>query len=418
MKVLVKRNNEELKTNNPLLGFTVFVTIVCILNLVFNTINGRFWLSDFRVYYMAAKSLLSGGQVYLQSFSDGSGFYKYSPFTLFFFLPYCMFNYTVASIIHFSILSFSFWYTFLIIRKILTNYFVIGSIKHEGLLLSLAFFCILLHLVRELYLGNINIVLLLLCALALRNYLSGKPLLGSILFGIVLLTKPFFLILLIPLIFRKQWKALLWLSLILVAGLFLPFLFLGYEKSFILYSAWIKIMLIHDQGFPGMNSFDYILQYYFSQGLPYYAEHIIILIAGMAVSFFILMNLRKEHKSLKMREYANKNLIFEWFLILALIPNLVKTDSEHFLNSAPILIFIIYYIGSTRKYWLIPVMIILIFFYGGNSSDLLGRDLSLNLFSMGLLGLSNILIVFLSLVLYLDFRKKMWISQDKEGNSF
>ena len=418
MNILTKRNNEILKTDNPLSGFTVFVAVVCILNLVLNTINGRFWLSDFKVYYMAAKNLLSGGQVYLLSFSDGSGFYKYSPFTLFFFLPYCIFNYTVASIIHFFILSFSFWYTFLIIRKILTDFFAKGSAKHEGLLLSLSFFCILLHLVRELYLGNINIVLLLLCALALRDYLSGKPFWGSILFGIVLLTKPFFLILIIPLIFRKQWKALLWLSLILITGLLLPFLFPGPEKSFILYSAWIKTMLIHDQGFPGMNSLVYILQYYFSRELPYYVEYIIILIAGTAVSFFILMNLRKEHKSLKMKEYANRNFIFEWFIILALIPNLVKTDSEHFLNSAPILIFIIYYIGTTRKYWLIPVMIILIFCYGGNSTDLLGKTLSMNLFSMGLLGISNIFIIFLSFFLYLDFRKKMWIIRDKEGSSF
>ena len=117
------------------------------------------------------------------------------------------------------------------------------------------------------------------------------------------------------------------------------------------------------------------------------------------------MNLRKEQLSLKMRENANKNFIFEWFLILALIPNLVKTDSEHFLSSLPILIFIIYYIASKRKYWLIPLIVILIFFYGGNSYDLLGRDLSLKFVSMGLLGLSNILIIFLSLFLYLDFRK-------------
>jgi Glycosyltransferase family 87 len=418
MKGFAKLHIKEFKSNNPFIGFSVLITVICVLNIVFNTINGRFWLSDFKVYYMAAKSLLSGGQVYLQSFSDGSGFYKYSPFTLFFFLPYCIFNYTVASIIHFSILSFSFWYTFIILRKILIDFFTPGSIKHEVLLLSLSFLCILLHLVRELYLGNVNIVLLMLCTLALRNYLSGKPLLGSILFGIVLLTKPFFLILLIPLVLRKQWKALLWLSLILIAGLSLPFLFLGYEKSFFLYSAWIKTMLIHDQGFPGMNSVEYILQHYFYEGIPYYTEYIIILITGIAISFFILLNMSKEHKSLKIREPANKNLIFEWFIILALIPNLVKTDSEHFLNSAPIIIFIIYYIGSTRKYWLIPVMIILIFFYGGNSYDLLGKDLSMNLFSMGLLGLSNILIVFLSLVLFLDFRKKMWISRDKEGNSF
>jgi type IV secretory pathway TrbL component len=129
------------------------------------------------------------------------------------------------------------------------------------------------------------------------------------------------------------------------------------------------------------------------------------------------MNRRSEKNASESEEPANRNFIYEWFLIIALIPNLVKTDSEHFLSTLPILIFIIYYIAFGRKFWLIPVMVILIFFYGGNSYDLLGRDLSRKLFSMGLLGLSNILIIILSLFLYLDFRKKMWFSQDKEGTS-
>jgi hypothetical protein len=411
------QNNKEQEISNSLIGFSIFVGIICILNLVLNIVNGRFWLSDFKVYYMAAKTLLSGGQVYLQSFADGSGFYKYSPFTLFFFLPYGLFNYTVASIIHFLILSFSFWYSFIVIRKILMDYFVVGSVKHEGLLLSLALICILLHLVRELYLGNINIILLLLSALVLRSFLSGKQFTGGLLFGIVLLTKPFFLILIIPLILRKQWKALKWLFLTLVIGLVLPFIYPGPGKALILYSDWLKIMLIHDQGFPGMNSLDYILQYYFFPALPTYAGRIIILMAGLAIAFFILVNRRSEKNDGSSKELATSNFIFEWFLIIALIPNLVKTDSEHFLSSLPILIFIIYYIAFKRKYWLIPVMIILIFFYGGNSYDLLGRDLSLKLFSMGLLGLSNILIIILSLFLYLDFRNKMWLTLDKEGTS-
>jgi hypothetical protein len=402
---------------NSLSGFAFFVGVICILNLVLNMVNGRFWLSDFKVYYMAAKTLLSGGQVYLQSFAEGSGFYKYSPFTLFFFFPYCLFNYTTACIIHFLILSFSFWYTFIIIRKILMEYFAFGSVKHEGLLLSVALLCILLHLVRELYLGNINIILLLLSALALHYFLSGKQFAGGLLFGIILMTKPFFLILIIPLILRKQWKALQWLFLMLVIGLVLPFLYPGPGKAMILYSGWIKIMLIHDQEFPGMNSLDYILQYYFFPALPSYAGHIIILIGGLIIAFFILMNRRSEKNASESQEPANRNFIYEWFLIIALIPNFFKTDSEHFLSTLPILIFIIYYLALRRKFWLIPVMVILIFFYGGNSYDLLGRDLSQKLFSMGLLGLSNILIIILSFFLYLDFRKKMWLSQDKEDTS-
>jgi hypothetical protein len=405
MKDLVRQNIRRFKTDNPFTGFAILVAVICILNIVLNIINGRFWMSDFKVYYMAAKTMLSGGQVYLQSFADGSGFYKYSPVILFFFLPYCVFNYTVASVIHFFILSFAFWYTFLTIRKILTIYFPIGAVRKEGLLLSLSFLCIILHLVRELYLGNINILLLLLCSLALRNYVSKKPLSGSILLGIVLLTKPFYLILIIPLVLRKYWKALSWSGLVLAAGFMLTFIFPGPERSITLYSEWIKTMLIHDQSFPGMNSMDYILQQYFFRDLPAYSTYIIILIAGTGVSFFILLNQHQEQKHADKRKFGDRNFIFEWFFIIALIPDIVKTDSEHFLSTAPLLVFIIYYIAMKRKYWLVPVLIVLLFFYGGNSTDLLGRNLSMRLFSMGLLGLSNILIVIVSLFLFLDYRK-------------
>jgi hypothetical protein len=180
-----------------------------------------------------------------------------------------------------------------------------------------------------------------------------------------------------------------------------------------LHSGWFEIMRIHDQGFPGMNSLDYILQHYFFPSLPAFAGYFIILLAGLAVGFFVLMNLNSEKKIPENSETAAINFTFEWFLIIALIPNLVKTDSEHFLSTAPILAFIIWYLVSMKRFWLIPVMIILIFFYGGNSYDLLGKDLSQRLFSMGLLGISNLMIVLLSVFLYLDFRKKKHLIQDK-----
>jgi uncharacterized membrane protein len=82
----------------------------------------------------------------------------------------------------------------------------------------------------------------------------------------------------------------------------------------------------------------------------------------------------------------------------------MKTDTEHFLASIPIITFVIYYIAVSRRFWLIPVMVILIFFYGANSQDILGKDFSYRLFSMGLIGISNLLLILMVLLLYLDFR--------------
>ena len=107
-------------------------------------------------------------------------------------------------------------------------------------------------------------------------------------------------------------------------------------------------------------------------------------------------------------------------MLLALIPNLFRTNSEHFLSTAPLLAFIVFFIASRKKFWLIPVMVVLIFFYGANSTDLLGRDLSDRLFSMGLLGLSNLLLIALGCRVFLVFKKSTYLlngSVDKQGNS-
>jgi hypothetical protein len=55
---------------------------------------------------------------------------------------------------------------------------------------------------------------------------------------------------------------------------------------------------------------------------------------------------------------------------------------------------------------LIPVLVILIFFFGANSDDLMGRALSHQLFIMGLMGISNVLLILMSFYLFLDYRKK------------
>ena len=123
-------------------------------------------------------------------------------------------------------------------------------------------------------------------------------------------------------------------------------------------------------------------------------------------SIFTWFNLKLEKSRNFPGQSGDQNFIFEWWILLALIPNLVKTDSEHFLSTAPLLAFLVFFIASRKKYWLIPVMVVLIFFYGANSTDLLGVTLSERLFSMGLLGLSNLILVILSLVLFLNFRRK------------
>ena len=163
-------------------------------------------------------------------------------------------------------------------------------------------------------------------------------------------------------------------------------------------------MMIHEQGYPGMNSIEYLLRHYFFPEMKGYVTYIIIVSAAILLAWSILMNLKRERNHPDHAEISSLHLGFEWFLILALIPDLVKTDSEHFLATGPLITFIIYFIALRKKRILIPLMVFLVFFYGANSTDLLGRELSDRLFSMGLLGLSNLLIVLLSVILFFQIK--------------
>jgi len=396
IKSLFQRNRE-------FAGFTTFVMIMCLLNPIINSINGHFFVSDFKVFYLAAKNLLAGEKVYMIAFGLDSGLYKYSPMALLFFVPYTVFSFKIAAIIHIIILSFCYWYSFLLTRKILSTWFFPG-VKHEGWLLSLAVICTLIFLVKELYLGNINILLLLLCLLALNDILLGKQWMGGILLGIVLLAKPFFLILILPLALRKKFKTLTGIAITLSAGFVIPFVILGFQRSLMLHMDWIKTILMHGSDFPSINSIDYLLHYYLFPDLSGYVQYLIIAAAGILAGWFIIINIHREKNGIKINRVEEGNFIIEWFLLLSIIPNVMKTDSEHFLASIPIITFIIYYIAVSRRFWMIPLMVILIFFYGGNSQDALGRDLSYRLFLMGFIGISNLFLILMTLFLYLDFR--------------
>jgi hypothetical protein len=165
-------------------------------------------------------------------------------------------------------------------------------------------------------------------------------------------------------------------------------------------------MLIHDNAFPSRNSLEYILQYYVSPTLPGFVQYLILAIVCASAVLFIRSNIAFEKKHEVSSGFQESNFYFEWFVLIALLPNLVKADWVQFLLSAPIIAFIIFSIARLRRYWLIPVLVILIFFFGANSDDLMGRALSHQLFIMGLMGISNVLLILMSFYLFLDYRKK------------
>ncbi|MDP3461916.1 MAG: glycosyltransferase family 87 protein [Bacteroidales bacterium] len=383
----------------PHQGYTIFVALLCLLTLVINMINGRFLLGDLQVYYSAAENLFAGGQVYQISFYTVTGFYKYSPAVLFIFLPYTLLPFKVTAVIHFLITGIALWYLFPLINNLLKKYMHFIGTRHETFLLSLAFCCILMQVARELYLGNINILLLVICCLSLLQFLEGEDVRGGILLGIAALAKPYLLILILPLILRKNRKALIWLALTVLVVSAVPFIYPGPSAATDLYRDWWNTMMMHSEGYPGMTSLDYVA----GRHLPGWPEDGILL-ADLAVIalvvIFILNNIRREHRSTARTEITHRNFTYEWILLLSLLPNLISADWVQMLFAAPLITFMIFHVATRKQYWWIPVLLPLLFFFGANSDDLLGRELSREILHSGWMGLSHFLLVIVSFIMF------------------
>ena len=115
-----------------------------------------------------------------------------------------------------------------------------------------------------------------------------------------------------------------------------------------------------------------------------------------------------EQKSKNKDRTATGNFMMEFFVLLALIPSLFKTDWQMFLMTLPIIMILTGYLITTKRAWMIVAFIILIWMYGGNSSDYLGKPLYIKLETAGIIGISNLLIISASMILYKRSRLRIW----------
>jgi hypothetical protein len=269
----------------------------------------------------------------------------------------------------------------------------------------------LLQFYFELHLGNVNIFLLLLILTALTSILKKDLAVSGILLAIAVLLKPHFLLLLPLLLLRKKYLTLLYFSMTVIAGLLFPALFIGLSKNIYLHQEWFTTMLNHNEtlvdGFDTVYSWIYrcLSQViHFKPGAIFSITIFAIIYAGFCL--MALIHVISEKREATTANNDN-NFIFEYFFILALIPNLTLTDFEHFMFSLPLIAFIIMQLFNTKKQFLLLAVSILSFFlYGGNLRDIVGIRLSAWMTGNGILGLGNLMIVGISFFIYFYLRKK------------
>ncbi|MBD3232703.1 MAG: DUF2029 domain-containing protein [candidate division Zixibacteria bacterium] len=396
---------ESIKENK----FIWVMAVYFVLFYVVQNFNNRFWMHDFEVYYTASKHFISGQQVYNQAFGLVTGVYKYSPFALIIFAPLAILPFFWAKTIYFFLVSGVIIFLILYIRNFIHRYFFHGiCLTKTHKILFFSTLITLVHIYRELHLGNINALLLTALILSLNFIISNREYLGGFLIGIVILFKPHFVALL-PLFFlRNRFKALLTVLVAIVTGTIIPIIISGVARGIDLHRSWMVTMIGHNTGFDMVESVNTIpsLLYRFAARfiLPdtngVFSIAVILIVAGLIL--LLLINNQRWEKSLDLKERKKatvRDFSFEYLVILAVIPSITITDTEHFLLSIPLIMFLLFFLCQINRernvfFYLAIAAFIL---YGGNWHDLLGHQLSSWVSEAGLLGLGNIIILAMSL---------------------
>lgn len=379
--------------------FVIITFLLCLGYYILETINGRAQMADFRVYYDAANAFLHNTPLYGKSFGVSSGFYKYSPFACIPFIPLAVFPYAVASVIYYLLVTFSMiWFSLYLVFLIQKKNEDTGkqSAQHVGWILFVVALFMADHLERELHLGNVNLFLLVGAVFSFVLIEKNKTFAAGVIFGILLLFKPHFLILLPYFIWKKQWRLITTSVLTIVSGLFIPALIKGFGANHQLLLDWLGAMRDHNMKLEESPNTVYGIVNHFvlnHQG----GSFLVITLLGMIGALFIWFILYNQKKN-----GNNKVQFIEYFLLIALIPNLTHTDTEHFMWTWPLLALIIFSMFNQRQKmnWLYVAMMVIAFIpYSLNSPDIVGRNLEHLFDEGGLLGIANLMIVAVAVML-------------------
>jgi hypothetical protein len=376
-------------------GFILFSSAVLLFILVIENINGRFWLNDFRVYYGAANSFLHGGLVYGEVFGEDTGLYKYSPELLVLFVPAALLPFKVAAVLHYLLSALSLLLGLRLALRLAEENFNL-HFSSSAWILTAGFFVVLNHVFRELHLGNVNLILVLLLLLAYRLQSQSSWTSAAFLFAICILFKPYFVILAIPFLVCAKW-VLIWRTTIwLMVSVILFSCLVGIFDSYHMHAEWLSAMMNHSVFLESWNTIAAMIRIFTGCNGPGF------LIGGISLTICIALFFAFTKKSTLSSD--QKELLL-YLMVLALIPNILITDTEHFLFSFPLIMTALAFIwkNSRKGLWLlIPAFIM----YGAISPEWFGSYLADELEHHGVLGLGNLLILFTTLFLAKSFSAK------------
>ncbi|MDP5171074.1 MAG: DUF2029 domain-containing protein [Bacteroidia bacterium] len=370
----------------PIVGFAFY--LIAELN------NGRFNIPDFEVYYQSAERLTQAESLY----TNDLGFfyrYKYSPSAA---LPFLVF--TVLPLFAAKI---AWWLVSIAI--IVANLWLVARLAHHGLPEpdNRRYTWLILPLMltmgsfyeADIHLGQVNqLNFLLFLGMAWFHWYKPKAWAVGLLWAISFSFKPFALILLPYFLWKKEWKILGWIAAATAVWLLLPVLFYGnwemWQNEMVGWLRELSIELSRKQDLlapRGFTMFAILARYTPARWLIEFDASGTLLfqlsVLGIAAVLILRLMLRGQN--------GPRQALYEWALILGLIPMIASTGRAMFVFLS-LGLYLLFQSFSRFHVAIKGAIVGACLLLGGNIGELWGRDLSEGYNNLGLIGIAAVLL--------------------------
>lgn len=192
-------------------------------------------MSDFGVCFQAGGRILAGETLYRAS--DGHLQFKYAPAAAMAYAPFSLLPWEAAKAVWFLVMAAC----LAGILKILSLWTRERGVPARGPLIW-AVVVMAKCLGREFQLGQVNVLILLLLAVAARDAASGRKARAGLLWGLSLLFKPYGLIFLPYFMLKKNGRTLAFGAGSLLAGLLIPAVIFGFTGNLTVIGEWARTL--------------------------------------------------------------------------------------------------------------------------------------------------------------------------------